>query len=363
MPFSGSFSSLSFSSSLSYLSHYCLILSFTLLSFSLGLIFFSCFISHLYIIFLRFALTLSHEFLVSLYRLFLILIFFVSCIYHLSHLFSFFTSSFSCLSHYGLMLPFRLLTFFLCLIFFSCFIFLSSVSHLAHDYTSYTYSHLCSNFLLSLFLLLHLDLLPFMSFPFAFLIPVSSLMFAWTLFVSCPLFITLSHLFNFVFCLITFSSVSHLSHHHLMSQSLNYPISYLFIFHILIFFICFVLLYAVFLILVSWFCLISFSSSFFSAKTFSFALTLSLLSHHCLTSLLTLSSVSSLSPLRLTSLSSSPHICLIISVFSISFFCFSISFSLLLSSCHLFSFLSLSLLILPHLFLIFFFSHSKLSLY
>lgn len=86
------------------LSHYCLILSFTLLSFSSR--------SHLYIIFLRFALTLSHEFLVSLYRLFLILIFFVSCIYHPSHLFSFFTSSFSCLSHYGLMLPFRLLTFF-----------------------------------------------------------------------------------------------------------------------------------------------------------------------------------------------------------------------------------------------------------
>ncbi len=184
--------------------------------------------------------------------------------------------------------------------------------------------------------------------PFSFRSP---LWFLPELFLSLVPCSSLSHIsFNFVFCLITFSSVSHLSHHHLMSQSLNY------LFLTSLFFTSWSSSSVSFSSMLSFsflspdFCLISFSSSFFSAKTFSFALTLSLLSHHCLTSLLTLSSVSSLSPLCLTSLSSSPHICLInLCIFYFFFLChiflISVSFSWFL----------------PHLFLIFFFSHSKLS--
>lgn len=95
--------------------------------------------------------------------------------------------------------------------------------------------------------------------------------------------------------------------------------------------------------------------SFFSAKTFSFALTLSPFSYHCLIFLLILSSVSSLSPLRLTSLSSLPPIFLInfkfVSLLHLDNLCH--VFLLSFTSLHCLFFIPIpSFWFLPHLFLL-----------
>lgn len=129
---------------------------------------------------------------------------------------------------------------------FSCFIFLSSVSHRAHDYLILVLIFALTFFFHSFFcniLIFYHSCLSHLSF--------SALISAWTLFnlslVPCS---SLSHIsFNFVFWLITFSSLCHISLITLCLINLCIiyflPLSLSHLDFLYIFPICFFLLYAV----------------------------------------------------------------------------------------------------------------------